>query len=415
MKKVDYSESVRMAMETLRAHKMRSFLTVLGVIIGVLTVIVIASILTGMRSNIVAMIEEFGTSNIYAFHLNLGVQAGPIDREEWQRDPLTVEDAEALRRNADAIEEVAYAGFSIFSSSNIKYEGRDFTQVNLQGVSPSLAEVSNISLEQGRFVTQADNLRRNEVAVLGINVVEALFPNYEQIAGREVIINGRQFTVVGTLEKRKNTFFGQTDEDNVVYIPFTALRKLAPRSDDLMILVRAKPNRLEEAYDEVEATLRLRRGLRFDEENNFSLTTAEGFIEQFDAVTASIGLVAIAISGVGLLVGGIGVMNIMLVSVTERTREIGLRKAVGAKRKDIILQFLFEAITLSTAGGLLGILLAVGVSYFIIWLIPQLPAIIPLWAVVTGFLVSLAVGLVFGVWPAVKASRLDPIESLRYE
>lgn len=415
MKKVDYSESVRMAMETLRAHKMRSFLTVLGVIIGVLTVIVIASILTGMRSNIVAMIEEFGTSNIYAFHLNLGVQTGPIDREEWQRDPLTVEDAEALRRNADAIEEVAYAGFSIFSSSNIKYEGRDFTQVNLQGVSPSLAEVSNISLEQGRFVTEADNLRRNEVAVLGINVVEALFPNYEQIAGREVIINGRQFTVVGTLEKRKNTFFGQTDEDNVVYIPFTTLRKLAPRSDDLMILVRAKPNRLEEAYDEVEATLRLRRGLRFDEENNFSLTTAEGFIEQFDAVTASIGLVAIAISGVGLLVGGIGVMNIMLVSVTERTREIGLRKAIGAKRKDIILQFLFEAITLSTAGGLLGILLAVGVSYFIIWLIPQLPAIIPLWAVVTGFLVSLAVGLIFGVWPAVKASRLDPIESLRYE
>jgi putative ABC transport system permease protein len=412
--KTQYLENVRMGLHTLRTHKLRSTLTVLGVIIGVLTVIVIASILTGMRSNIIGLVEQYGTHNVYAFHLSTGPQFGPRDRREWQRKPLTVEDAEALRRETDAVQDVSYFGFT-FGSTTLKYRDRTYRQGQLQGVSPRHASVTNIALAEGRFVTPVDDLRRNNAAVLGVNVVEALFPHYENILGRHIEIGGQRFTVVGTLEKRKASFFGSSDEDNAIYIPYRTLRKISPRSDFLMIVAQAYPGRLEQALDQIEATLRRQRGLRYNDANNFDLTTSDRMIEQFDAITATVGLIAIAISGVGLLVGGIGVMNIMLVSVTERTREIGVRKAIGARRRDITLQFLFEAVTLSTSGGLAGIGMAVGVSYLLVWLMPNLPAQIPVWAVLAGFFVSLAVGLIFGVWPAVKAARLDPIDALRYE
>lgn len=416
MKPSQYLENIRMALQTLRSNKMRSFLTILGVIIGVWTVIAISSILTGMRSNIVSLVEAYGTNNIYAFHLTTGPQIGPRDRSEWQRKPLAVEDAEAIRNQSEAVEEVSYQGFSIRFNPSIQYGTQQYTRMQLQGVSPNHAAVVNISLEpDGRFITPIDDLHRNQVAVLGVNVVEALFPHTQNVIGKVVQIGGKRFTVIGVLEKRKSTFFGSTDEDNIVYIPYRALRKMLPRSDDLLIVVKAREGQLEKALGETEAILRRQRGVRYDQPNNFDLTTADRLVQQFDAITATAGLIAIAISGVGLLVGGIGVMNIMLVSVTERTREIGLRKAVGARRKDIIFQFLFEAMTLSTSGGLMGIGLAVLSSYLLLWLMPTLPASIPAWAVVVGFLVSLTVGLVFGVWPAVKAAALDPIESLRYE
>ncbi|UCF38536.1 MAG: ABC transporter permease [Acidobacteriota bacterium] len=414
MNKNQYLENVAMALGTLRAHKMRSFLTVLGVIIGVLTVIVIASILTGMRSSIVSLVEQYGTHNVWAFHLTTGPQTGPRDRQEWQRKPLTVDDAEAIRQNADAVSKVGYFGF-FFGSSTLKYEDKTFSRAQIQGVSPSLADVNNLALAEGRFFSRVDDLRRNNVAILGVNVVEALFPNYASVVGKVVELEGKRFTVVGVLEKRKASFFGSNDEDNVMYIPYRTLRKISPRSDFLLIISAAKEGQLERAQDQIEAVLRRQRNVRFDEPNNFDLTTSDRLIQQFDSITATIGLVAIAISGVGLLVGGIGVMNIMLVSVTERTREIGVRKAIGAKRRDIVSQFLFEAITLSTSGGVLGIVLAVITSYILAWLLPDMPSSIPSWAVITGFVVSLSVGLIFGVWPAVKASKLDPIESLRYE
>ncbi len=221
--------------------------------------------------------------------------------------------------------------------------------------------------------------------------------------------------MVGLLDKRKNTVFGETDDDNAVYIPYRTMRQLMPENKNLLLLVRAHPGELAQAWDQTEAILRARRGVRFDKENDFDMNTADRMIEQFDAVTATLGLFAIAISGVGLMVGGIGVMNIMLVSVTERTREIGVRRAVGGRRGDIVLQFLFEAMTLTTAGGLLGVFLALLASQLLVWLLPAVPAEIPAWAVISGLLVSVMVGLVFGVWPAIKASRLDPIESLRYE
>jgi len=385
-----YKENIAMALGTLRSHKMRSVLTVLGVIIGVMTVIVIASILTGMRSSVIGLVEQYGTHNIYAFHLTTGPQIGHRNREEWQRKPLKTEDAAAIKNECSSVQDVGYFGFQ-FGNPNVQYKGERFRNAQLQGVSPSLAAVTNVSVSEGRFVSPVDDLRRNNVAVIGVNIVEALFPFYDTVVGRTMLIDGNQ------------------------YIPYRTMRKVSPRSDFVLIVANAKEGHLGRALDEIEAVLRRQRGVPYDESNDFDLTTSDQFVEQFDQITSTIGLAAIAISGVGLLVGGIGVMNIMLVSVKERTREIGIRKAIGAKRKDIVFQFLFEAITLSTSGGIIGIILAVVCSYVILWFLPDMPASIPMWAVVTGFSVSLSVGLIFGVWPAVKASKLDPIESLRYE
>ena len=409
-----YQENTIMAMGALRSHKMMSFLTVLGVIIGVLTVIVIASILTGMRQSIVNLVEEFGTDNIYAFHLTTGPQFGPMDREEWQREPLTTEDADVIKRDVDNIEHVSYQGF-FWDSLSVQYKKESFRQSQLQGVSPNHALVTNIVIEEGRFFSRVDDLRRNSVCVIGVDIAEALFPHVSTIAGRKIRINGNQFTVIGVLEKRKATVFGSGEEDRLILIPYRTFQKIAPKMDFLMIIAQAKQGQRVKALSEIEAVLRRQRGVRYNEDNDFDLTTSDRLIEQFDSITSTIGLVAIAISGVGLLVGGIGVMNIMLVSVTERTREIGIRKAIGAKRQDIVVQFLFEAITLSTSGGIIGILLAILTSWILVEFVPSLPASIPIWAVVTGFTVSVSVGLVFGVFPAIQASSLDPIESLHYE
>ncbi len=414
MKSTQYSENVRMALETVRSHKLRSLLTVLGVIIGVVTVIVIASILTGMRQSIVGLVEEYGTDNIYVFHLKTGFQ-GPPTREEWNREPLTVEDAETLKRRGSAIEQVAYQAFAFFRNPTVRTQNESFSRSQVLGVSPNMGEVLNVGLSEGRFLTPADNSRAAKVCVLGVNIVEALFPHQQRIVGREVQISGTRFTVVGLMEQRKNTIFGESEEDNRAFIPYRTMRQLMPQERNLLLLVRAVPGRLPTAWDQTEAILRQQRGVRFDQDNDFTLNTADRMIAQFDAITATLGLFAIAISAVGLMVGGIGVMNIMLVSVTERTREIGVRRAVGGKRRDIVMQFLFEATTLTTVGGLLGVLLALGLSQLLSWLIPSMPSQIPAWAVISGLLVSVMVGLVFGVWPAVKASKLDPIESLRWE
>jgi putative ABC transport system permease protein len=415
MNKNQYLENIVMALNTLRSHKVRSFLTVLGVIIGVMTVIVIASILTGMRQSIVSMVQDYGTDNVYAFHLTTGPRFGPRSREEWQRKPLRPEDGDALRAGATAIEDVSLQGFAFRMGQTIKYKAETYQRGRVQGVSANYATVTNMSISEGRFLTETEDTRRAQVCVIGVSVAEALFPHQESITGKIVTLNGRPFSVIGVLEKRKGGFFGSSDEDNMILIPYRTLRKMSPRSDWLFLVIRAQPGRLGKALDETEAILRRQRNVRFDKPNDFDLTTADKLVSQFDSITQSVGLIAIAISGVGLLVGGIGVMNIMLVSVKERTREIGIRKAVGARRQDITFQFLFEAMTLTTVGGIIGILLAILVSYIVILLLPALPAQIPPWAVVIAFAVSLMVGLVFGVWPAVKASRLDPIECLRYE
>jgi len=409
------TETIIMALGTIRAHKFRSFLTVLGIVVGVTTVIAIASILTGLRARIVSMVEDYGTNNIYAFHLSTGPRLGGRDRREYMRKPLKAEDGEAILAQSTAVEIVSNVVFLWRLDRTIRYQGQAYRQGFLQGVSASYADVTNVSLQEGRFISEPDNEHKRDVMVIGVNVVESLFPNQARVVGRQVELLGRPFEIVGVLEKRRSTFFGENEEDNAIFIPFKTGRKFSPESEDIMLHIRARSGMMALALDQVEETLRRQRGVKYNEPNNFSLSTANKIIEQFDSITMYVGLFAIAISAVGLLVGGIGVMNIMLVSVTERTREIGIRKAIGARRRDIVQQFLFEAMTLTFLGGLLGIVLAVVISYVIMFFIPELPASIPLWAILSGLTVSVAVGLVFGVWPAKKAAALDPIECLRYE
>ena len=405
-----------MSLDSIRAHKLRSFLTVFGIVIGVVVVIVVASLLTGVRQSVVDVIAEYGTNNIYAFHLSTGFSGGSRE-EERTRKPFREDDAEAIRRGAPAVEDVASVLMVAWWDSTIQYQGKNHRRGQLQGVTPNYASTVNLSVAGGRFFTETDDTNRRNVMVIGVNIADALFPGRtpDQIVGTEVKLGGRPFEIIGVLEKRKNAIFGENEEDSQVFIPFRTARQVSPGSEYILFIVRAREGQFRQALDQTEEVLRRQRGVKFNEPNNFDLGTADKFISQFDSIMGMIGLVAIAVSSVGLLVGGIGVMNIMLVSVTERTQEIGVRKAIGARRRDIVRQFLYEAMTLTFLGGLIGVVLAVGISKVIGMLLPTLPASIPLWAVLAGLLVSVFVGLVFGVWPARKASRLDPIECLRYE
>ena len=409
-----------MALDNVRANKFRSFLTVLGIVIGVTAAIVVASILTGMRQSIVAIIEEYGTNNIYAFHLTTGPRT-TTDRAERLRKPLTVADADALKAQAGAVEDIAVTAPNVGYTGgpfddNISYQGHNYRWGNTEGVTPNYLEIANVTIHEGRFLTESDEEQRRNVMVIGVNAADALFPGKQgNIAGTEVRMGGYNFEIVGVLEKRKAGFFGENEEDNAVLIPLRTAQKVAPGRGWLLFVIKARSGQLTEALTQSEDILRRRRNAKFGDPNNFDIKTADNFVKQFDSIFAMVGVVAIAISSLGLLVGGIGVMNIMLVSVTERTAEIGIRKALGARRRDITNQFLFEAMTLTFLGGMLGVVLAVGISKLVMLLIPSLPASIPMWAVISGVSVSVAVGLIFGVWPARKAARLDPIECLRYE
>jgi len=409
-----------MALDNVRSNKFRSFLTVLGIVIGVMAAIVVASILTGMRQSIIAIIEEYGTNNIYAFHLTTGPRVN-VDRAERLRKPLTVADGDAIKAQAGSVEDLAVVAPNVGYGGgpfddNITYQGHNYRWGNTSGVTPNYSGISNITIREGRFITESDNEQRRNVIVIGVNGADALFPGkHEGLVGTEVRMGGYNFEIVGVLEKRKNAFFGENEEDNAVYIPLRTAQKVAPARGWLLFVIRARSGQLNDALTQSEDILRRRRNVKFGAPDDFDIKTADNFVKQFDSIFAMVGLVAIAISSLGLLVGGIGVMNIMLVSVTERTQEIGIRKALGARRRDIVNQFLFEAMTLTFLGGMLGVTLAIGASKLIMVLVPSLPASIPMWAVTTGVTVSVGVGLIFGVWPARKASRLDPIECLRYE
>jgi len=412
---VTHSEIVSMALDSIRAHKFRSALTVLGIVIGVSTVIAIASILTGLRENLVKLIEEYGTDNIYAFHLSTGFNPNQ-DREERTRKPLTEDDAKAILEHTNTVEDVSLVALPDFGfNRTITYQGYTYRRGNLSGVSANYAQTTNVTVSDGRFISDFDDQHRRDTMVIGVSVADALFWDHKSAIGSYVKMGDRTFEIVGVLKKRKSAFLGENDEDNAVYVPFRTMRQIAPGRRWMMLVIQAKSGKIRQALDQVESVLRRQRGVKFNENSNFDLGTADRFISEFDNITKLAGLIAIAMSSVGLLVGGIGVMNIMLVSVTERTPEIGVRKALGARARDITTQFLCEAMTLTFLGGFTGVLLAIGVSRILMFFIPSLPATIPIWAVVAGLLVSVAVGLLFGVWPARKASRLDPVECLRYE
>ena len=408
-----------MAMDSIRAHKFRSFLTILGIVVGVITAIVVASILTGMRNSIVSIVEEYGTNNIYAFHLSTGF--GPRSRDERNRKPLTDDDATAILAQSTAIKDLTTVAPSIGSfnggfDDNLVYEGKNYRWALTDGVLPNYMEMTNIVLREGRFITEADNYERRNVLVVGVNCVDALFPGHENdVLGKVVRMNGTNWEIVGVIEKRKAGFFGENEEDRKVFLPYRTARKAAPDREEELIIAQAIPGQLNDATAEIEGILRQRRNVKFGEPNNFDVKTADNFIAQFDGIMGGVGIAAIAISCLGLLVGGIGVMNIMLVSVTERTKEIGIRKAVGATKNAIVLQFLLEAMMLTFFGGIIGTVVAIAISNLIMLLIPSIPAQVPAWAVIAGLSVSIGVGLIFGVLPARKASKLDPIDCLRYE
>ncbi|MGA3327626.1 MAG: ABC transporter permease [Terriglobia bacterium] len=410
-------ENLWLALDTLRAHKFRSFLTVLGVLIGTTTVILVASIIAGLDAQLVQAAEQFGTRVVWLYKLELGTPHR-LTREERLRKPLSYDDAMAIKEQCPAVEEVSvcllseFTGFSL-PPSTVRYKGREMSGAQFMGVDANYLTLASASLDNGRFFTQTDDLHRREIVVLAANVVEQLF-QHEDPVGKNIVVDGHTFEVIATLNKFKGVL-GDSPDDRDIFIPYWTYKKLYPAAKDHFISALASPGKLDEAQDEIRGLLRRRRHVKPSEPDNFGISTAESVISEFRDIIGSVALVMVVISSIGLLVGGIGVMDIMLVSVTERTREIGVRKAVGARQRDIAWQFLLEAVALTGSGGLMGIAVGWLLSFLIRTLVPSLPSTVPLWSVVAGFVVSTGVGLFFGLWPALKAARLDPITALRYE
>ena len=330
------------------------------------------------------------------------------------RKPLTLQDGLAILRMSPAVKQLAISVFQWELAHNARYQSNEVQGAEFRGTFPAYLEVySNATMKAGRFFTDIENDHRDNVVVLGENTAQALFRNIDDALGKEVIVDGSKFLVVGVLQKQ-NGGFGTSDEDRRVIIPFYTFFKLYPGSYEIGMRMLAYPGKLYPAMDQIRETLRRRRNVPYEKPDDFSIQSNVEAVKQFDDIIYGVVLAIVVLSSIGLLIGGMGVMNIMLVSVTERTREIGVRKAIGAKRSDITWQFLFEAMTLTGAGGLIGIL----VGSALVWLVPhvtQMKAVVPMWAVVVGFSVSVSIGLIFGVWPATKAARLNPVEALRYE
>jgi putative ABC transport system permease protein len=411
----DIYENLKMALATLRANKLRSFLTVFGVMIGVITVMLISSIISGVDTAVKKELESYGTNSIFISKFNPGIHIGRLSREERMRKNLSYDDAIALAQLPAVDLSVPFLDISNdFFGQKIAVSGPGKTSnaVGLNGTLPDFERAGTHVTKEGRFFSQFENDSNEAVCVIGSAVGEDFFPVGSPV-GQNLSVGGNQFRVVGVLEKRETFLGGDSDsENNVIYMPFNVARKLKPNSDDVMILAVAHVGMMDEAKDQITDLLRVRRQVSFGQPNNFGLETAELLISNFRSILSGVAIAMVVVSSVGLMVGGIGVMNIMLVSVTERTREIGVRKAIGARRRDIMWQFLIEAATLTGFGGLVG--LSIGwLLTFLLRLI--MPSYVPLWAPIGGFVASVGIGLIFGIWPAWKAARLDPIESLRYE
>jgi ABC-type antimicrobial peptide transport system permease subunit len=405
-------ENLMLALDTLRTHKFRSFLTILGVLIGTMTVISVAAIFKGLDQQMVDAMEGFGTRSLFIFKFEPGISFN-LTREERLRKPLTYEQAMGIKDQCPAVEAVGVEAIVQGPPAVAKYKGLEMVETIFRGATSEHIRNVNVDLRDGRLYTDFDDLHRRDVAVIGSDVVARFFEGEDAI-GKVIQVDGHSFEVIGTLNKRK-AFPGNNSNDGVIYVPYFTFRKFYPNAKENLITAVALPGKVDQAKDEVTAVLRRLRGDKPSAPDSFGIATAESIITQFRDIMSMVVLITVVVSSIGLLVGGIGVMNIMLVSVTERTREIGVRKAIGARRSDITWQFLLEAMTLTGTGGVLGILLAMLLSFLIRTLMPVLPSRVPLWAVVMGFAASVGIGLFFGMWPAVKASRLDPIVALRHE
>lgn len=409
----DIKESALMAFDTLRANKLRSSLTILGVSVGVITVIFMVSIIQGLNKAFAEQVESLGSNTIFVskFQPSFGRPPGP---EEIHRKDLTMDDAEALRREAPSIAGVSPIHRMLAVTA--RYQNKQTDTPILFGVTPYYEFVHTQYVARGRFIKDLDMDNRENVVIIGVDVARALFP-YEDPIDKELRINGNPYHVIGVMEPLGN-FFGQS-RDNSLFIPISTFDKYYPDRPfpEVVFFIIVRPQSrafVKSAIDEITDILRRRRRLPPDAPNNFGISSQDSLLDIYNQLTGATALVLTAISFVALMIGGIGVMNIMLVSVTERTKEIGVRKAVGATRLNILSQFLIEAVVLTAIGGLAG--LAVGeLLAFVINKYSPLPAFVPLWAIGVGVGISAAVGIVFGLWPAWKAARLDPIEALRWE
>ena len=414
--RVSWVENVAFALVAMRTQKLRSFLTLLGVMAGVATVIMMVSFVVGFNNAVTAGFTSFG-AHLVQFQ-KFDPRFGPDEPPEEQRNrrDLTIDDARALKRLSTLAAAVSPERY-IFGTVTVKAGKEEANGPLVVGVAPDYSMANNHFVQDGRFIGDADVSHAAPVAVIGTDVSEALFPHRDPIE-QELTLNGRAYRVIGLFE-HKGSFFGGSN-DNFVAIPISAFDEQFPEvknggGDTIHIAtVPRRPEDVPLLIEEETAILRARRGLRPGQENDFALFTSAGMLQNFQQITAGVAAAMIVIAGIALLVGGVGVMNIMLVNVTQRTREIGIRKALGATRRDVAIQFLVEAVTLTGVGGALGIAFGLGAAV-LARILFDFNAATPVWSVVLGFGVSSVVGVVFGLWPALKAARQDPIEALRYE
>jgi putative ABC transport system permease protein len=416
----EFREAVELSFDVLRRNPLRSALTVLGIVIGVSTVIAIGAIVNGLNTNVVGQIESLGSNVIICYRFSFAT-LGRRPAEELQRKELKAEWAAGMAYLPHVVAAAPSAriqnpqfgtGTSLVRRGDIRVQN-----VILQGNTPAVAEINNLTIERGRFFNDTDQLHRSPVVVLGWDTAGTLFPGQEDPVGKEVLVEGQGFTVIGVLAHQGQAFGnGKNPNDNVAIFPMATLQRLHPEYKDYAIFVKADAaNNVPEVAEEVRDYLRRMRRLPSNKPDDFAVFTTDSFIDLWKQISDGIFAVMFAVGSVALLVGGIGVMNIMLVSVTERTREIGVRKALGARRADILMQFLLEAIALAVIGGILGEILGATLSLAVRFFFPALPASISWFWVVLGFSVSALIGIFFGVYPAWKAAHLNPVDALRYE